>query len=64
MKRNGTLHVKNKEPETEKKTDDPLGLNQTFVGHGVMIVAKETINDNVPLCLGLGPTANQVSQWR
>ena len=64
MKRNGTLDLVNNDPETEERADDPLGLNQTFVGHGVMIVAKETISDKVPLCLGLGPTANQVSQER
>lgn len=58
MKRNGTLELENQVPEPEG--DKRLGLNQTFVGHGVMIVAKETANDSVPLCLGLGPAANQV----
>lgn len=33
-----------------------------FQGEGVLIVAKETVGDEVPLCLGLGPmTGNKVS---
>lgn len=31
-----------------------------FQGEGVLIVAKETINDEVPLCMGLADTGNQV----
>lgn len=31
-----------------------------FEGHGVLIVAKETVNDTMPLCLGLGPSRNKV----
>jgi hypothetical protein len=31
----------------------------TFEGHGVMIVAKETVGDDVPLCLGIGESGNQ-----
>ena len=31
-----------------------------FEGHGVLIVAKETLNDTMPLCLGLGPSRNKV----
>lgn len=58
MKRNGTLELQN--PAPEPIGDTRLGLNQSFVGHGVMIVVKETVNDKVPLCLGLGPSANQV----
>ena len=34
-------------------------LNE-FEGHGVLIVAKETVNNTVPLCLGLGPSRNKV----
>lgn len=30
-----------------------------FAGHGVLIVAKESVNETVPLCLGLGPTGNK-----
>lgn len=59
MKRNGTLELVNPDPD-ETSGDARLGLNQSFAGHGVMIVAKETANDKVPLCLGLGPSANQV----
>jgi hypothetical protein len=58
MKRNGTFE---KDSETAESGEDaPLGLNQTFAGHGVLIVAKDTVTDNTPLCLGLGPAANQV----
>ena len=31
-----------------------------FEGHGVMIVAKHTVQDPVPRCLGLGDTGNVV----
>jgi hypothetical protein len=31
-----------------------------FEGHGVLIVAKETVNDKMPLCLGLGATGNML----
>lgn len=31
-----------------------------FEGHGVLIVAKETVQDGIPLCLGIGPTGNKV----
>ena len=58
MKRNGTFEKDFVTTETGE--DDALGLNQTFAGHGVLIVAKHTANDDVPLCLGLGPSANQV----
>lgn len=29
-----------------------------FEGNGVLIVAKETVNDTTPLCLGLGESGN------
>jgi hypothetical protein len=32
--------------------------NVNFEGHGVMIVAKDTIDEEDPLCLGLGETGN------
>jgi hypothetical protein len=35
-------------------------VNVSFSGHGVLIVAQETVNDEVPLCLGLGDAKNQV----
>lgn len=31
-----------------------------FEGHGVLIVAKDTVQDEVPLCLGLGDTGNKL----
>ena len=31
-----------------------------FQGEGVLIVAKETVNDDVPLCMGLSAASNQV----
>ena len=31
-----------------------------FEGHGVLIVAKETAQDGIPLCLGIGPEGNKV----
>ena len=31
-----------------------------FEGHGVLIVAKATVSDSTPLCLGLGSTYNKV----
>jgi Core-2/I-Branching enzyme len=34
--------------------------NSKFEGHGVLIVAKETIQDDVPLCMGLGESKNNV----
>jgi hypothetical protein len=36
------------------------GVQLDFAGHGVLIVAKETVQDPVPLCLGLGETGNKV----
>eukprot|EP00522_Entomoneis_paludosa_P012151 CAMPEP_0172447026 /NCGR_PEP_ID=MMETSP1065-20121228/6420_1 /TAXON_ID=265537 /ORGANISM="Amphiprora paludosa, Strain CCMP125" /LENGTH=766 /DNA_ID=CAMNT_0013198225 /DNA_START=86 /DNA_END=2386 /DNA_ORIENTATION=+ len=31
-----------------------------FEGHGVLIVAKQTVQDPAPLCLGLGETGNDI----
>jgi hypothetical protein len=31
-----------------------------FEGHGVLIVARDTINDKMPLCLAIGETGNKV----
>jgi hypothetical protein len=31
-----------------------------FEGHGVLIVAKETVESPTPLCLGLGSTGNEI----
>jgi len=59
-KREHTLHA----PPTKPKELDQLfrtfgevtregGLH--FEGHGLLIVAKETVGDSMPLCLGLSP---------
>lgn len=31
-----------------------------FEGHGVLIVAKETVNDKTPLCLAIGARGNKI----
>jgi len=38
----------------------PIELNLSFEGHGVLIVAKDTVSDDTPLCLGLGQKGNEV----
>lgn len=44
----------------DKDDDEPKRKPSTeFEGHGVMIVAKDTVNDTMPLCLGLGPSRNK-----
>jgi hypothetical protein len=47
-----------------KNGTDPLNANQmknfAFQGQGVLIVAKSTVNDSVPLCLALGDIGNQI----
>lgn len=43
-----------------KVEDVARGKSINFEGHGVLIVANETAYDPMPLCLGLGPTGNQV----
>lgn len=50
-------------------TSDPMqkgenNFDPSFEGHGVLIVAKETLHDKGPLCLGLGETRNKVSDCR
>lgn len=35
-------------------------FDPSFEGHGVLIVARETIQDETPLCLGLGDTRNKM----
>lgn len=34
--------------------------NLDFEGHGVLIVARETVNSSEPLCLALGETGNKI----
>mmetsp|Transcript_61938 Transcript_61938/g.182977 ORF Transcript_61938/g.182977 Transcript_61938/m.182977 type:complete len:684 (-) Transcript_61938:971-3022(-) len=36
------------------------GPDTMFEGHGVLVVATETINETMPLCLGLGESQNKV----
>ena len=36
------------------------GPDTSFEGNGVLIVARETVNETTPLCLGLGDTQNKV----
>jgi len=38
----------------------PNPVDTSFEGQGVLIVAKETLNNAEPLCLGLGKTQNKV----
>jgi len=40
------------------RQDDAPRAHLSFEGNGAMIVAKETVNDKVPLCLGLSPDVN------
>lgn len=45
----------------DEKVDPPELINGLqFEGHGVLIVAKDTINDEDPLCMGLGETGNNI----
>lgn len=45
----------------ENGTEAELPLEEwEFQGEGVMIVAKETIGDDVPLCMGLSEEGNKV----
>lgn len=41
-------------------TEQPTFVDTHFEGYGSLIVAKETIHDHNPLCLGLGPHGNKV----
>jgi len=52
------LEVKNVIDEMRTK-DVCQRFDPSFEGHGVLIVARETIGE-VPLCLGLGPSKNKV----
>ena len=45
--------------KNETESEPPLE-EWEFQGEGVMIVAKETINDTMPLCMGLGKDGNAV----
>ncbi len=41
-------------------TEQPSTVDTSFEGYGSLIVAKETIHDHNPLCLGLGSKGNKV----
>lgn len=41
-------------------TEAPTTVSTSFAGLGTLIVAKETIHDHHPLCLGLGDSGNKV----
>lgn len=57
--------------DAKRKDDGEQGLSETidqteipstdFEGHGVLLVARETVRDEMPLCLGLGDSGNRVS---
>jgi hypothetical protein len=38
----------------------PVKVDTSFEGHGVLIVAKDTVNNSMPLCMGLGESGNYV----
>lgn len=44
---------------TTNSSKPHTGVDVSFEGHGVLIVAKETAGDDVPLCLGLGMSGNK-----
>jgi hypothetical protein len=45
----------------EKAPDAVLAMRKMqFEGHGVLIVAKETVNDKTPLCLAIGARGNKI----
>jgi hypothetical protein len=50
--------------ESIRNGTDPLRANKMknfeFEGHGVLLVARETVNDTVPLCMALGETGNTI----
>ena len=50
---------KMKEMKEKNETEPDLPLEEwEFQGEGVMIVAKETIKDDMPLCMGLNGDGN------
>jgi hypothetical protein len=42
------------------RTKKALAVDTSFEGHGVLIVAKGTMYDHDPLCMGIGPEGNKV----
>jgi hypothetical protein len=49
--------------DIEREGRDPAAAfemkNVEFEGHGVLIVAKDTVSDSEPLCLALGESGNK-----
>ena len=45
---------------TDPDVDGKSHVDLSFAGHGVLFVAKSTVEDTIPLCLGLGETQNKV----
>jgi hypothetical protein len=48
------------EGSTQSSSLSTPKFDTTFEGEGILIVAKETVKDEQPLCLGLGPSKNKV----
>jgi hypothetical protein len=48
------------ELELTGKVEPKRNFDTRFEGHGVLIVAKETVGDPMPLCMGLGERGNEV----
>jgi hypothetical protein len=46
--------------EDSSSQPEPRSHGIDFEGHGVLIVARETANDAVPLCMALGDSSNEV----
>jgi hypothetical protein len=49
-----------KREEHLRSGSTPRRVGVDFEGHGVLLVAKDTIADDTPLCLGLGETGNNL----
>ena len=52
---------KYKENQIGGLRNESPAFDSSFEGHGVLIVARETVYDKIPLCLGLGESKNKVS---
>jgi Core-2/I-Branching enzyme len=56
-KREADMQAHLQDPESHPP---PRSQGVAFENQGVLIVAKETVNDTMPLCLGLGQTGNHL----
>uniref|UniRef100_A0A7S4EKK1 protein xylosyltransferase n=1 Tax=Pseudo-nitzschia australis TaxID=44445 RepID=A0A7S4EKK1_9STRA len=52
-----TIGIENSAEDSDRET---AGKNMQLEGHGTLIVATETINSTMPLCMGLGENFNLV----